>query len=134
MTISLILLKFAIIIICLYFMISRLVRYFRYEKSQTLFKLLATLTVWGTILILTIFPEISREISEKLGMGQNLNTLIFLGFVVTFIIIFRLLRTIETLESNLTEIVRKDALRNIITTQGEETKDKRSRSDTPRKG
>ena len=113
-------------------MVSRLVRYLRHEKSQTLFKLLAAFAVWGTILILTIFPQISRIISEKLGMGENLNTLIFLGFVITFIIIFRLLRTIETLESNITEIVRKDALRNIITTDGEKTKDKRGRPDLQR--
>ena len=100
-------------LIALIFIINGILRFAKGEKYQTLFKLFSTLLIWGVIFVFSIFPEFSHFISTKIGLGENLNTLIFIGFVMLFIIIFKLLNTVENLERDITEIVRNEALNKI---------------------
>ena len=76
-------------------------------RDRTFYKLFSTLFIWGAVLIISIFPDFAYFISEKLGMGKNLNTLIFFGFVVVFLIIFKILAAIEKIEKEITKIVRE---------------------------
>jgi hypothetical protein len=100
-------------LISLFFIMSQSVRFLKRESGQSFFKFIVLELIWISILLLTLFPDISRTISYTLGFGDNLNTLIFIGFVVVFIIIFKLLNIVEKLERNLSEIVRKEALKNV---------------------
>lgn len=104
-------------IIAIIFLLTGLVKFAGQQRSQTFFKFIVTLIVWGGILMFSVSPRTSYTVSELLGLGQNLNTLIFIGFVVIFIIIFRLLNVIERLERNISEIVRKEALEKLNTKQ-----------------
>lgn len=106
-----------IILICisLWFIGSRFVSYIRHEDNQTAFKFLTTLIIWGGILFTSLFPEEVRRLSQQMGFGENLNTLIFFGFVIVFILFFRLLRSIEGLERNITDLVRQNALMELQT-------------------
>jgi len=92
------------------FLIDGVVKFFKRERRQTLFKLFANLAVWGSILTLVLFPRMSHVVSQWLGFGENLNTLIFLGFVTVLIALFKLLNATERLERHISEIVRKEAL------------------------
>lgn len=116
-------LKLILISICLYYIATRIIRYRKNERGQTLFKLTITIIIWGGILIVTLTPSLALSISTTLGLGENLNTLIFLGFVFSFALNFRLLRSIEALESNFTELVSKIAVSNVKKV-GEEKKSK----------
>ena len=100
-------------IIASFFLVGGFLRFIRRERSQTLFKLVVTSSIWGGILAISLFPNLSYTVSRSLGLGENLNTLIFIGFVLVFIIFFKLLSTIERLEQNISEIVRKEALNKI---------------------
>lgn len=105
--------QLAIAIIAIYFLYSGLRRFFRRERSQTIFKLLMTLIIWGAVLVFSLFPMISHSVTKSLGFGDNLNTLIFIGFIVLFMIITKLISVIERIERNISEIVRKEALSKI---------------------
>lgn len=107
-TLSLILLIFS-----LYSIIERIVRYIRREQNQSTFKLIATIFIWGGITYIAFFPIRVRQLSERLGFGDNLNTLIFFGFIVVFFVLFRLLSILEKNERLLTEIIRKEALKDL---------------------
>jgi hypothetical protein len=90
------------------------VRRFVYrEAKQTALKLLLNIFVWSGALLFSLNPSSARLISEALRLGENLNTLIFIGFVIVFGILFKILSIIERIERDITSIVKQDALRDI---------------------
>jgi len=97
----------------LFFLLNSLAKFFRGEKSQTIFKLLSAIVIWGSILTFSLVPSLTHSLSKNLGLGENLNTLIFIGFVAIFALIFKILSIIERIEKNISEIVRKEALRSL---------------------
>jgi hypothetical protein len=97
-------------VIAALFLANGVWKFLRKEKGQTIFKFLVTLIVWINIFSFAIFPGISHTLSAKLGLGENLNTLIFTGFVVIFVIIFKIISILERIERDISEIVRKEAL------------------------
>lgn len=100
----------ALVLVASLFMVKGVIRFFKREERQTVFKLASYLVVWGTILTFGLFPHVTRTISHRLGFGENLNTLIFFGFVIVFIALFKLVNAVERLERNVSEIVRREAL------------------------
>lgn len=112
---NLTLIQLLLVAISLFYIVNRIVRFFRREKTQTGFKLVTTMLVWGSILYTSLFPHQVHDLSRRLGFGENLNTLIFFGFVVVFAVLFKLLSSIENLERNLTDIIRREALKDLIT-------------------
>lgn len=102
-----------LICISLWFIGSGFVAFVRHEHNQTAYKFVTTFVIWGGILFTSLFPEEVHRFSRQMGFGENLNTLIFFGFVVLFVLFFRLLRGIESLEKNITDLVRQNALMEI---------------------
>ena len=95
------------------FFISGCIKFVRREQSQTFFKLFANSVVWLSILIFSIFPSATHKISENLGFGESLNTFIFIGFVIVFMLLFKIINMIERTERHISEIVRQEALSKI---------------------
>lgn len=110
MILTLSLFHFFLVATSLFFLVGGVLKFVQRVKSQTFFRLMMTFAIWGGVLFFTLFPGKARELTMAFGLGENLNTLIFLVFVVIFIIIFRLLATIERLERSISEIVRNKAL------------------------
>ena len=102
--------RIALVSVSALFLVDGIHKFFKREERQTLFKLLSYLAIWGSILTLGLFPRASHAVSQFLGFGENLNTLIFLGFTVVFFAIFKLLNAVERLERNISEVVRREAL------------------------
>jgi hypothetical protein len=92
------------------FLFNGIKKFINKERSQSFLKFSLTVIVWTGILFAAMFPNDVHIFTERLGLGQNLNTLIFIVFVLVFMIIYRLLATIEKIEQNISEIVRKEAL------------------------
>lgn len=96
--------------VALYVIIQRTLRFFRRDEAQSILKYLTIVLVWGMIGAVSLFPSIAHFIRKTFGFGDNFNTMIFLAFVVLFVLFFRILAVIEKIESQLTEIIRKEAL------------------------
>lgn len=76
----------------------------------SLVKVLTTILVWVGILVFSVFPDLSHIASTQLGLGENLNTLIFTGFIVVFFAVFKLVNRTEKINRSITELVRKEAI------------------------
>lgn len=96
------------------FVFSAFAKFMKRENRQTIFKLIANSFVWISVALFAIFPSTTHLISERLGFGESLNTLIFIGFVIVFVILFKIINMIERTERNISEIVRKEALDKIV--------------------
>lgn len=66
---------------------------------------------WATIIVLAIIPNpVSFKIADLLGFKSNINAVIFVAIGWLFLIIFYLSTTVDRLERQITELVRKMAI------------------------
>ena len=92
------------------FYLSRIVYQYRQNKRS------ASSTViwavfWVTVVVLAIIPNpVSFKIATLLGFKSNINAVIFVALGWLFLLIFYLSSTIDRLERQMTELVRKIAL------------------------
>lgn len=83
------------------------------KGNQTFLKLAVRIIVWGGMTIIAIFPEVTAIFAKAIGMEGNINAVVLTGFILIFLIIFKLLSAIERLEGQISEIVREEALKKI---------------------
>ena len=87
--------------------------FFKGKSGQTPFKLLVRYIVWGGMIVVTFFPDITFLIAKSVGIIDNINAVILTGFLLIFLMIFKLLNAIERLEQNISELTRKEALKDL---------------------
>lgn len=80
------------------------------ETGQTLLKLAVRVTVWGGMTMIAIYPDATVLIARVLGVVDNFNAVVMMGFLLVFMLIFKLLSAIEKVEQNISELTRKEAL------------------------
>ena len=81
------------------------------KKKRSVRNMVVWVVFWCTIILLAIIPnEISFKIAELLGFKNNVNAIIFVALGLLFLLVFYLSSTIERLETQITELVRKMAL------------------------
>lgn len=83
------------------------------KTSQTFLKLFIRIAVWGGMALIAIFPEFTITLAKIVGLEGNINAVILTGFILIFLIIFKLLSAIERLEQQMTEVTRKESLSEI---------------------
>ena len=83
------------------------------KSGQTFLKVLVRIMVWGGMSIIAMFPGATNILAEVVGLKGNINAVILSGFLLIFLMIFKLLSAIERLEQGLSEVTRKDALKEI---------------------
>jgi len=80
------------------------------ETGQTILKLSVRLLVWGGMGIVAIYPDFTLFIARVLGVVDNFNAVVMMGFLLVFLMLFKLLSAIEKIEQNVSELTRKEAL------------------------
>ena len=93
--------------------LERTIRFFKREQNQSVLKYITVVCIWGSIGAISLFPQIAHFIRVTFGFGENFNTVIFIAFVILFALYFRLLSIVERIESNITELIRKESLKDI---------------------
>jgi len=83
------------------------------KKSQTLLKLSVRIIVWGGMAAIALYPPLASQLAAAIGMQGNVNAVILTGFILVFLMIFKLLNAIERLEQQISEVTRKEALKEI---------------------
>jgi len=83
------------------------------EAGQTFFKLSVRVAVWGGMALAAAYPEFTRVLAKIIGIEGNINAVILTGFLLIFLLIFKLLSAIEKIEQNISELTRKDTLRDL---------------------
>ncbi len=105
--------QIAVIVVSSLMIYQGLDRYFKKQKNQSFLKLLIRLIVWGGMITIVVYPKASTSLAKFIGIEGNINAIILVGFILIFLIIFKLMNAIEHLEQQMTEITRKDSLEEI---------------------
>lgn len=84
--------------------------YLKREAGQTFLKLAVRIIVWGGMAFVAVFPNSTITIARLIGIEDNMNAVMLTGFLLVFLLIFKLLSAIEKIEQNVSELTRKDAL------------------------
>ena len=80
------------------------------KGGQTLLKLAVRVAVWGGMALVAVWPALTLVLARIIGLEGNINAVILTGFLLVFLMIFKLLSTIERMEAHITTLTRKDAL------------------------
>jgi len=80
------------------------------ETGQTFLKLMVRLIVWGGMALVAVYPDFTTLMARLIGIEDNINAVILTGFLLVFLLIFKLLSAIEKIEQNVSELTRKEAL------------------------
>jgi len=80
------------------------------ETGQTFLKLMVRLIVWGGMALVAVYPYFTTLMARLIGIEDNINAVILTGFLLVFLLIFKLLSAIEKIEQNVSELTRKEAL------------------------
>lgn len=102
-----------ILFIAVFMIYGGIEKFIRQQSGQTFMKLGARLFVWGGMAIVVLFPALSNNLAKLIGIEGNINAVILTGFILVFLMIFKLLSAIERLEQQMTRLTREDALRGL---------------------
>ncbi len=106
--------QIAIVLISLIMIYFGLEKFLRREATQSLLKLSIRLIVWGSMGVLALFPELSNIAASFMGIEGNINAVIFTGFLLVFLLIFKILSVVERIEQDISTLTRKDAIQNAL--------------------
>lgn len=99
-----------VVVVAAVMLLQGLRRIFLHLNGQSTLKILARIVVWGGMIVVALFPSITDKIAQFIGMEGNINAVILIGFILVFVIIFRILSIIERIERDLSILTRKKAV------------------------
>jgi hypothetical protein len=102
--------QIAIAVIALFMIYQGGKDYLKGGNNQTFTKFFVRVLVWGGMTAIVIFPHLTNFAARIIGIQDNVNAAILAGFILVFLMIFKLLSAIERLEQQITSLTRKDAL------------------------
>ncbi len=85
-------------------------KFFQRRPQQSFLKFGVRVLVWGGLAMLALYPNLADQVAEFIGIGDNISALVVIGFLFTFLMIFKILSIIERIEQDISTITRRKAL------------------------
>lgn len=89
--------------------IIRTILRFRVGKLKAS-ELVLWLAIWGGALIFSVMPNASFYFARLFGVGRGADLVVYLALVILFLLVFKVISKQETLEANITKLVRSAAI------------------------
>jgi hypothetical protein len=102
-----------IVLISALMIFQGLKNYLNGKSGQTLYKVFLRIVVWGGMATVAMFPSTLTLLAKTLGIMDNMNAVILTGFLLVFLMIFKLLSAIERLEQDMSEVTRNETLKEL---------------------
>lgn len=78
--------------------------------------------IWFLLILISIYPASTSIFASITGIGRGLDVILILGLIMSFYLNFKLYNRIETVEEELTDLVREIAIQNEDSTVSDEEK------------
>lgn len=98
------------VLVALVMIYTGLEKFIRREANQSFLKLGVRLAVWGSMAAVALFPRLTNYVAKFIGIVDNTNAAILIGFLLTYLIIFKILSIIERIERDISALTRKGAM------------------------
>ncbi len=98
-----------VIIIFALFALSRAFLRFK-DNKLTKNEFIFWVILWVAVIIVSLIPTITGPISNVFGIGRGMDLIIYISIIILFYLIFRLYVKLESIEKEITMVVRRIAL------------------------
>lgn len=69
--------------------------------------------LWIVAAIVILLPQTATTVARLVGVGRGVDLVIYGSVTLLFVLVFKLFLSFDRMERNLTELVRRDALRDL---------------------
>jgi len=66
--------------------------------------------IWAAVIIISIYPESTNLLATVTGIGRGLDFILIIGLIGSYYLIFKMYNAIESMENEITKLVRELAL------------------------
>ena len=96
-------------IVVMVFGIVRTISLFR-ERRLSAVWFVFWVIIWGGVGVVAFVPKIASQVADFLGVGRGIDVLVYVSILLLFYLIFRIYLRLESIERNITKLVREIAL------------------------
>jgi len=82
------------------------------DGKMSLGMFLLWILLWIIVIIISLYPNDTNYLAIYTGIGRGLDFVLILGILISFYLIFKMYNKIETIEEELTDLVREIAIQN----------------------
>jgi hypothetical protein len=82
------------------------------DGKMSIGMLLLWIFIWLVIIIISLYPNDTNYLANYTGIGRGLDFVLIIGILLSFYLIFKMYNKIESIEEELTDLVRELAIQN----------------------
>jgi hypothetical protein len=82
------------------------------DGKMSLGMFLLWIIIWIIVIIISLYPNDTNYLASYSGIGRGLDFVLILGILISFYLIFKMYNKIETIEEELTDLIREIAIQN----------------------